>query len=221
METHAEELRGRILLLEDGLSKAEHEAATKGAALRKLEADFHSRTDAFATELRSAQAMVDELSGEVQRGKERLAAATRSRATAQEEAANVGIALGEVEARASARVLAMEAQVGGLVEGLKGAQRELEEVREREEAARAALGEANGELSGLVAERDAYAASLALAQEEARGLAASYAAQISALTTSLGALDKQNKGAQALLASLLEQRKALEGEVARLSGDGE
>jgi hypothetical protein len=70
-----------------------------------------------------------------------------------------------------------------------------------------------------MAERDAYAASLALAQDEARGLAASHSAQINALTTSLGALDKQNKGAQALLASLLEQRKALEGEVARLSGE--
>jgi len=218
-ETHAEELRGRILLLEDSVGKFEHEATTKGAALRKLEADFHSRTDAFATELRSAQAMVDELSGEVQRGKERLAAATRSRATAQEEAASAGIALGEVEARATARVLALEAQVAGLVEGLKGAQREVEELRGREEAAREALGAANGELGGVMAERDAYAASLALAQDEARGWAASHSAQINALTTSLGALDKQNKGAQALLASLLEQRKALEGEVARLSGE--
>ena len=195
----------------------EHESSARGAHIRKLEADLASRTETYTTELRSAQAMVDELSGELSRSKERLAAAVRSRAAAQEEAASAGIALGEGEARATARVLSLEAQVSGLTEALRVAQREAEEARIREESIRGSLQGSEGELSGLKAEREALAAELYAVQQEAKSAAISHAAQMTALTSSLGALDKQNKGAQTLLASLLEQRKALEQEVARLS----
>jgi len=104
-----------------------------------------------------------------------------------------------------------------LTDALKQAQKEADDARVREESTRSSLTGSEGELIGLRAEREALAAELFAVQEEAKSVAASHSAQITALTASLGALDKQNKGAQTLLASLLEQRKSLELEVAKLS----
>lgn len=82
-----------------------------------------------------------------------------------------------------------------------------------------ALSEAGSELERLRRERATLSDALDRAGEAARSAASGHSAQLSVLTDSLRALDRQAKGSQAMLASAREQCAALEAANVQLRGE--
>lgn len=209
-ELKAEELRGRVLMLEEDVSRAEHEAAVAGNKLAEESATSSTRLAAAADKLRAADAVAEELKSELLRLRAQLERANKQNITLQTEAGRMTTELADVQARNAARIASLDEQVGALqasmrtltaqVEGLSEERSRLAATVEAHAATIEALRKENAELG---AEADANA-------EASRAAIASYSAQVSTLTEGLKAMEKQAKQTQSLLSLVQEQRKALQ-----------
>ena len=107
---------------EDALSRAEHEATSRGAMLKEAQADLVAREEAAAKELRAAGGVATELQAELGRLKEKLAAANKGRSAAQSSAAQAAADAADADARAVARISSLDAQLSGLQTALRSSQ---------------------------------------------------------------------------------------------------
>jgi chromosome segregation ATPase len=196
-------------MLEEGLSRAEHEAGVKGGALREALANGAAREEGATTELRAAAAVAAELNGEVARLREKADKAGKARIVAQGEVARVTGEAAEASARAAARFSALEEQVASLQATVRTLSSTIDGMADNAASQGAALEAATTALGVARAERAAVVAEAERASEAAASSLAAYGGHVTTLTAGLKALDKQLKSTQALLAVVKEQKGAL------------
>ena len=208
-------------MLEESVSRSEFEAATRGSRLIEAATDLSSREEAAAKELRAAASVNTELSAELSRLREKLAAATRLRTLAQTDAsASLAIAA-DTEARATARLASLEAQIAGLQSALRASQGQVEELASLEAVQRASLTAVSAEIDFGRRDRLEASGALSKAVNDARMASVQHATQVTGLLESLRALDQQATRAQSLLATVSEQRRVLETENAELRAESD
>lgn len=218
-ELNIEELRSRVLMLEEGLSKAEHEAFTKGALLKEATATLATHQDSATTELRAAASMTAELQAELNRVKEKLDRSNKARLALQEEAAKASSDLADAQAKATARSAALEGTVGSLEASVRVLSNQIDTLQE-EKAKQAAALEAQGvALVTTTREKQAVIQEAERAAEVTRQALTQYAAQVTALSDGLRAMEKQAKQTQNLLSLSQEQRYNLEEANAQLRAE--
>jgi len=218
-ELNCEELRSRVLMLEEGLSKAEHEAFTKGALLKEATATLATHQDTATTELRAAASMTAELQAELNRVKEKLDKSNKARLALQEEAAKANSDLADAQAKASARSTALENTVASLEASVRVLSNQVDTLQEEKAKQAATIESQSVALNTAVKEKLLVIQEAERAAEVTRQALSQYAAQVTALSDGLRAMEKQAKQTQTLLSLSQEQRHSLEEANAQLRSE--
>lgn len=204
-----EEARARGLMLEEALSRAEHDIASKTARLAEAQGQLEARDAAHADASRASAAIADDLRGEISRLRNALASAQRTAMGLQADASRATSDLAETQSKAAARVSALEEQVAALQSSVRALSSNCEALGEEKARALAGQEAATAVAEGTKRDARALGAALEAANEAAKSAAAGYTAQITGLSEGMKRLEAQLKQTQNLLAVVQEQRRTL------------
>lgn len=208
-ETAHEELRARLLLAEEALSRASHDAMVKAQTLEQVKEDLRNQQSISEKEHQAASVLNDELQAELARLKDKLTHVNRDKLRAQDEVKRLEIEVEEMRTSHTQRNVELESRISELNIKVTELSTQLDEATVKEGGVTSVLSTKNQEIEKLKKEKSALEAAAKTASAASRSAIEGYKAQIAGLLNSLNSLEKQVASTNSMLAVYKEQKAVL------------
>lgn len=209
-EVALEEARSRGLMLEEAISRAEHDLAARNNRLSELGALLEARELGAHEASQASAAVIEDLQAELGRVKASLDKSNRAQVALQGESAKLASELADFQARSAARVAALDEQNASLSGSVRTLTVQVEGVAEEKAKLSAEIDSQAQTIEALRRQLRAVQSAAEQNNDTAKATLVAYAAQVSSLSEGMKKMDGQLKQTQSLLAVVQEQRRTLQ-----------